>query len=94
MDVRTGEILTPDRVAMLGPNVSRACAAGRDRPFARPMRLAPTPAQLARRRVGRNDPCPCGSGRKFKRCCLVRGPAPRAGRALAEIEARNRGPSR
>jgi preprotein translocase subunit SecA len=19
-------------------------------------------------RVGRNDPCPCGSGRKFKRC--------------------------
>ena len=23
------------------------------------------------RRVGRNDPCPCGSGRKFKRCCGV-----------------------
>jgi hypothetical protein len=22
--------------------------------------------------VGRNDPCPCGSGRKYKRCCLVR----------------------
>lgn len=21
-------------------------------------------------RVGRNDPCPCGSGKKFKRCCL------------------------
>ncbi len=21
-------------------------------------------------RVGRNEPCPCGSGRKFKRCCL------------------------
>ncbi|MGE0081432.1 MAG: YchJ family protein [Thiohalomonadaceae bacterium] len=20
-------------------------------------------------RAGRNDPCPCGSGRKFKRCC-------------------------
>ncbi len=20
-------------------------------------------------RIGRNDPCPCGSGRKFKRCC-------------------------
>jgi len=20
-------------------------------------------------KVGRNDPCPCGSGRKFKRCC-------------------------
>ena len=22
------------------------------------------------RKVGRNDPCPCGSGRKYKRCCL------------------------
>ena len=21
------------------------------------------------RRVGRNDACPCGSGRKYKRCC-------------------------
>ena len=21
-------------------------------------------------RVGRNDPCPCGSGKKFKKCCL------------------------
>lgn len=20
--------------------------------------------------VGRNDPCPCGSGRKFKKCCM------------------------
>ena len=20
-------------------------------------------------RPGRNDPCPCGSGRKYKRCC-------------------------
>jgi hypothetical protein len=22
--------------------------------------------------VGRNDPCPCGSGRKFKHCCLAK----------------------
>ncbi len=21
-------------------------------------------------RIGRNDPCPCGSGVKFKKCCL------------------------
>ena len=20
--------------------------------------------------VGRNDPCPCGSGKKFKNCCM------------------------
>ena len=22
-------------------------------------------------KVGRNDPCHCGSGKKFKKCCLV-----------------------
>lgn len=27
-------------------------------------------AREMRRQTGRNDPCPCGSGRKFKRCCL------------------------
>jgi uncharacterized protein YecA (UPF0149 family) len=21
------------------------------------------------RRIGRNDPCPCGSGKKYKQCC-------------------------
>lgn len=23
---------------------------------------------------GRNDPCPCGSGKKYKRCCYGEGP--------------------
>ncbi|MHB8368471.1 MAG: SEC-C metal-binding domain-containing protein [Leptospirales bacterium] len=23
--------------------------------------------------IGRNDPCPCGSGKKYKKCCLPRG---------------------
>ena len=23
-----------------------------------------------RESIGRNDPCPCGSGRKFKKCCV------------------------
>ena len=28
-------------------------------------------------KVGRNDPCPCGSGKKYKRCCLnAKNPAP------------------
>ncbi len=27
--------------------------------------------------VGRNDPCPCGSGKKFKKCCLGKIDAPR-----------------
>ena len=28
----------------------------------------PQPIERAMR-VGRNDPCPCGSGKKFKKCC-------------------------
>ncbi|WP_348632920.1 DUF1186 domain-containing protein [Mesorhizobium sp. M00.F.Ca.ET.216.01.1.1] len=31
-----------------------------------------TPAINPRRDVGRNDPCPCGSGKKFKKCCLAK----------------------
>jgi hypothetical protein len=32
-------------------------------------------------KIGRNDPCPCGSGRKFKKCCLTAdlGIIPRSG---------------
>lgn len=25
-------------------------------------------------RIGRNEPCPCGSGKKYKRCCLLEDP--------------------
>jgi hypothetical protein len=28
------------------------------------------PVRNPYRHVGRNDPCPCGSGKKFKKCCL------------------------
>ncbi|MGA3212013.1 MAG: SEC-C metal-binding domain-containing protein, partial [Terriglobales bacterium] len=24
-------------------------------------------------KVGRNDPCPCGSGKKYKKCCGAKG---------------------
>jgi uncharacterized protein len=30
----------------------------------------PVAAPLAGAKAGRNDPCPCGSGRKYKKCCL------------------------
>jgi len=31
--------------------------------------LGNMPDFLTKRKIGRNDPCPCGSGRKFKQCC-------------------------
>jgi preprotein translocase subunit SecA len=39
--------------------VSEAAAAAAEKP--KPVRTGP--------KVGRNDPCPCGSGKKFKLCC-------------------------
>ncbi len=29
----------------------------------------PQPVQRSGEKVGRNDPCPCGSGKKYKKCC-------------------------
>ncbi len=35
-----------------------------------PLMASPTPPPTrASTKVGRNDPCPCGSGKKFKKCC-------------------------
>lgn len=33
--------------------------------------LAPT-EPIRREKIGRNEPCPCGSGRKYKKCCGAR----------------------
>lgn len=32
-----------------------------------------TPTQRAQPKVGRNEPCPCGSGKKYKKCCGLDG---------------------
>jgi len=31
--------------------------------------VSATPVKREKEKVGRNDPCPCGSGKKFKKCC-------------------------
>ncbi len=33
------------------------------------LRRNSAPAPIAKPKTGRNEPCPCGSGKKFKRCC-------------------------
>ena len=38
--------------------------------LAAPWRPNDPPKRNPFRHVGRNDPCPCGSGKKFKKCCL------------------------
>ena len=34
-----------------------------------PQSSFPTMPYIAPPKVGRNDPCPCGSGKKYKNCC-------------------------
>jgi len=31
--------------------------------------IDPRGGSASRKKVGRNDPCPCGSGKKYKKCC-------------------------
>ena len=59
-----------------GPSTS-GTARGGARPAGPPGRMAPPPAQgppmptrpvRVEKKVGRNDPCPCGSGKKYKQC--------------------------
>jgi uncharacterized protein YecA (UPF0149 family) len=63
MDTRDGRIYSAEQVEAMPPE---------DREYMQPMQHYPTPAQRKAGRVGRNHPCPCGSGRKFKKCCLWR----------------------
>jgi len=34
-------------------------------------------------KIGRNEPCPCGSGKKYKQCCLAKDEAARSASSVA-----------
>jgi tetratricopeptide (TPR) repeat protein len=38
-------------------------------------------------KIGRNDPCPCGSGKKYKHCCLEKDQKAERASAVAELVA-------
>jgi hypothetical protein len=49
-----------------------------DKPRPAPKQLEQKPPRIAlpeksKKKIGRNDPCPCGSGKKYKKCCLQLG---------------------
>ena len=70
MDTRTGNILSPELMQLLQNSQSPEDMKEHELKFFREMNIDPTSKQLARGRVGRNEPCPCGSGKKFKKCCF------------------------
>lgn len=60
------------RMGELCERIDEAAARGhksRPRQYPDPERVA----TAAPRKIGRNDPCVCGSAKKFKQCCAVRG---------------------
>ena len=64
MDTRTGKIISAEDLQKLSPE---------ERSFYKEVDLKYiTPEQWKRKppKVGRNDSCLCGSGKKFKKCCL------------------------
>jgi uncharacterized protein len=58
--------LTEAAPGLIVPWIERLHAQ-RTRDGVEPLTAAPTSAA----KIGRNDPCPCGSGRKYKKCCAA-----------------------
>ena len=54
--------VTPERVQTAKPVEARMAGDGPRQP----RRVKPG------QKVGRNDPCPCGSGKKYKNCCMLK----------------------
>ena len=54
--------VTPERVQTAKPTEARMAGDGPRQP----RRVKPS------QKVGRNDPCPCGSGKKYKNCCMLK----------------------
>jgi uncharacterized protein YecA (UPF0149 family) len=77
MNCNTGEIYPPELMKELEKlwekKEEKTGVPDPERAVFIPMEVAPTPVQLNRKppKVGRNEPCPCGSGKKFKHCHLI-----------------------
>lgn len=72
MDTRTGRIFSADEMEKFCSAMLSKGEWETHRRHLVEMAAPPTDRQMARRppKVGRNEPCPCGSGKKFKKCCL------------------------
>jgi len=67
-------VMSPDRRAGFNATIIRLCLGAQDVPGIRYQGIdedekAEPQAELQSRPLGRNEPCPCGSGKKYKKCC-------------------------
>ena len=75
--VREAPMAMPTLTARADTQESRGemPSVGGEAPRAAPLAAPPRPAPRTATgdKVGRNDPCPCGSGKKYKKCCYLKG---------------------
>jgi hypothetical protein len=57
------------RLNGLAPVFAEEEVASSQQPVASSAEAEDAPVVAASQKIGRNDPCPCGSGKKFKKCC-------------------------
>lgn len=72
LDLESGEVLAPidgARQEVVDDMIDSAFAFYHHYEPSRSRATAPRPVRHEQARPGRNAPCPCGSGRKYKRCC-------------------------
>jgi preprotein translocase subunit SecA len=69
----TQEDQPTSRVASRTPDWQETRGGDLDGAAPRPAATRTEPRAADGQKVGRNDPCPCGSGKKYKKCCLLKG---------------------
>jgi preprotein translocase subunit SecA len=71
--VRDAPMELPAVTAWADARESRGPMPGEPRQAPAPAPPRPAPRTASGEKVGRNDPCPCGSGKKYKKCCYLKG---------------------
>jgi preprotein translocase subunit SecA len=69
--VRDASMVLPTITARADTQELRGELPGAARPTGAPVARG-VPRTASGEKVGRNDPCPCGSGKKYKKCCYLR----------------------
>jgi len=70
--VRDAPMELPAMAAWADARESRGELPGAPERAPAPAAPRPAPRTASGEKVGRNDPCPCGSGKKYKKCCYLK----------------------
>lgn len=71
-NMRTNRNLNIQHNEMKAFDANATLSSGEERQNNPVERSRPAVSQLKVEKVGRNEPCPCGSGKKYKKCCLTK----------------------